>query len=391
MCFRNLFRRKFRTALCITGIALATMFIVAVGATTIRYATIIREMNVLFSGQVLVVAKGTILIQAIPVGGGNLAEKTASDIQQKLSNLTQKAVPILFQTEISMTENETLLQLMPGNFTIGIPVKDWQVLLGPTQLRTGGYWPTNESGNEIVTGASLADQRNWVVGSKITIKNYEAKIAGILDTNFAIFSRSVIMPLKLTQKIYTLPMQVNMIAVTPLANCSEGDLKKGIEENILDVRALTEDERNDMVQPILAQVEMWNIGIQTVVFLLSLILVLTVTTMNVSERRRDFATLDAIGAPLSSVFRIVIIETTLIGLIGGIIGLAFGSLAALTLASLYTNIPLPQFFPSLFDIVPPLFMVEIFASTIIVCCIGGIIPAINATKTRISEVLRAEY
>jgi ABC-type antimicrobial peptide transport system permease subunit len=38
-----------------------------------------------------------------------------------------------------------------------------------------------------------------------------------------------------------------------------------------------------------------------------------------------------------------------------------------------------------------MFMVEILASTIAVCCVGGIIPAIKATKTRISEVLRAEY
>lgn len=391
LCFRNLFRRKFRTALCIAGVALATMFIVAVGATTTRYATVIREMNVLFSRQVLVVTKDTIIIQAIPLAGGNLAEKTATDIQQKTSNLTQKAVPVIFETEVSMTENETLLQLMPGNFSIGIPVGNWQVLIGPTQLRAGGHWPTDESGNEIVAGASLADQRGWTVGSKITIRNTEAKIAGVLDTSFAILSRSVIMPLKFAQTVYNLPMQVNMIAVTPLANCSEGDLAKGIEKNIPDVRALTEDQRNDMVQPILAQVELWNIGIRTVVFLLSLILVLTVTTMNVSERRRDFATLDAMGAPLSYVFRIVIVETALIGLIGGIIGLAFGSLAALTLASLYTNISLVQFFPSLFDVVPPIFMVEIFASTIIICCIGGIIPAIKAMRTRISEVLRAEY
>jgi putative ABC transport system permease protein len=345
-------------------------------------------MNVLFNGQVLVVAKNAIVVQAIPLGGGYLSEKTASDIEENI-NVTQKAVPVLFLTSISAGSG---LQLMPDNFTIGLPVKNWQVLLGSTPLRAGGYWPTNESSNDIVAGASLADQFAWITGSNITVNGYGLKVTGVLRTDSAILSRSLVMPLSLAQKIYGDQDLINMVAVTPTAGCSEEALAKSIDKMPDEgVEALTENERNYMIQPILAQVETWNIGIETVVFLLSLILVLTVTTMNVSERRRDFATLDAMGAPLSFVFRTVLVETSLIGIIGGAIGLALGSFGALVLASIYTSISIQQFFPSLFSIVSPVFMVEIFASTIIVCCIGGIIPAIKATQTRISEVLRAEY
>jgi putative ABC transport system permease protein len=362
------------------------MFIVAIGATTARYASVIKEMDVLFNGQVLVVAKDTIVVQAIPLGS-SLAEKTASDIENKI-NASQKAVPILFLTPVSMG---SVLQPVPVNFTVGLPVKDWQVLLGSIPLRAGGYWPTNDSSNDVVAGASLADQFAWTAGSNITVNGYVLKVTGVLRTDFAILSRSLVMPLTLAQKVYNYPMQINMIAVTPVAGCSEEALANSIDQKIPDVKALTETERNDMIQPILAQVQTWNVGIETVVFLLSLILVLTVTTMNVSERRRDFATLDAIGAPLSFVFRMVLVETALIGLIGGAVGLALGSFGALVLASVYTNISIQQFFPGLFSIVSPVFMLEIFASTIVVCCVGGMIPAIKAARTRISEVLRAEY
>jgi putative ABC transport system permease protein len=369
------------------------MFIVAIGATTARYASVIKEMNVLFNGQVLVVAKNTIVIQAIPLGS-SLAEKTARDIEKSV-NVTQKAVPVLFLTPISIG---SVLQPVPVNFTIGLPVKDWQVLIGSTPLRAGGCWPTNESSNDVIAGASLADQFAWTAGSNVTVNGYanvryELKVTGVLDTGFAILSRSLIMPLALAQKIYNYPMQINMIAVTPVAGCSEEALANSINQNpdVPDVKALTENDRNDMIQPILTQVETWNVGIETVVFLLSLILVLTVTTMNVSERRRDFATLDAIGAPLSFVFRTVLVETALIGLIGGAVGLALGSFGALVLASVYTNISIQQFFPSLFTVVSPVFLVEILASTVAVCCVGGLIPASKAAKTRISEVLRAEY
>jgi ABC-type lipoprotein release transport system permease subunit len=376
-----------RTGLCIAGVALAATFVVAVGATTMRYVTVIREMNILFSGQIMVVSKNAIVIQAIPITRGSFPERLAEEMNTKIDGV-EKAVPVLFITSINLNE----LQLIPPNFTIGIPVEDWRLTLGPTVLKNGlGHFPTNEESDEVVVGASLADQNNWAVGETITINDYNVAVAGILDTKLAILNRCVIMPLKLAQKIYNYPGRINMITVKPALGYPIENLTQTIEEEYSYLKALTEEERNDIIKPVLDQVGLWSFGIQTVVFAISLILVMTVTLMNVSERRRDFATLDAIGAPLSYVFRIVIVETALIGAVAGALGVAFGSIASLVLASLYTNIPLTLFFPSIFEIVPPLYMLEMFTAIVGTCCLGGIIPAINATRMRISEVLRAEY
>jgi len=350
-----------------------------------RYTTVIKEMNVLFSGQVMVVSKDAIVIQAIPIGGGMLPQNH-TEAKIKIIKGVEKAVPILFVTPIGIGE---IIQPVPVNFSMGIPVENWQSVLGPTPLKENiGHFPTNESSKEVVVGPSLADQYNWTVGKEIIVKNHRLKIAGIIDTKLALLNRCIIMPLKLAQKVYNYPESVNIVTVKPLDEYSQEDLANLINQNITYVKALTEDERNDMIQPVL---ETWNLGIQTVIFIMSLILVMTVTIMNISERRRDFATLDAIGAPLSYVFRLVILETSLIGVLGGILGLTFGSLTAIVLSSLYTNIPLAQFFPTILEIVPPIYMLEIFAAVVVVCCIGGIIPAINATRTRIAEVLRTEY
>jgi putative ABC transport system permease protein len=369
-------------------VALATTFVIAVGATTMRYTTVIKEMNVLFSGQIMVVSKDTIVIQAIPITRGSFSEGLAEEIKGNIKEVDE-AVPVLFITSINF---ENVLQPVPPNFTLGMPVEHWRMMLGSTPLKGGvGHFPTNESSNEVVVGPSLADQYGWTVGTRINVSDYELEIVGILDTKLALLNRCVVMPLKLAQKIYAYPHSVNIITVKPIQGYSQKNLTDAIENQIQNVSALTEDERNDMIQPILAQVETWNLGIQTVIFIMSLILVMTVTLMSVSERRRDFATLDAMGAPLNHVFRMVILETSLIGVLGGALGIFFGSLTALVLASLYTNIPLAQFFSSILEIVPPSYMLEIFAAIIAVCCIGGIIPAINAIRMRIAEVLRAEY
>jgi putative ABC transport system permease protein len=344
-------------------------------------------MNVLFSGQIMVVSKSAVVIQAIPITRGSFQERLAEEIKTEIEGV-EKAVPVLFITSINLDQ----LQLIPPNFTLGIPVEEWRFMLGPTPLKNGvGHFPTNESSSEVVVGPSLADQYGWVVRDNVTVNGYNVTVAGILDTKLAILSRCIVMPLKLAQTIYAYPNSVNMITVKPVQGYPIANLTEAIEKEYSYLKALTEEERNDIIQPVLDQVGLWSFGIQTVVFAISLILVMTVTLMSVSERRRDFATLDAMGAPISYVFRIVLVETALIGAIAGVLGIALGSIASLILASLYTNIPLALFFPSIFEIVPPLYMLEMFTAIVAVCCVGGIIPAINATRMRIAEVLRAEY
>ena len=53
------------------------MSIVAIGATTSRYISIIKEMHVYFSGQVVIVHKRAIVIEAFPIAGQKLDESMA--------------------------------------------------------------------------------------------------------------------------------------------------------------------------------------------------------------------------------------------------------------------------------------------------------------------------
>jgi len=391
MCLRNLLRRRFRTSLCIFGVSLATIFIVAIGATTTNYTTVIRDMNIFFSGDVVVVAEGAMVIQAFPVIGGNIPESVVEKVQQV--NGVKKAVPMLVRFGYQF---EAVIQLAPSNVSIGIPPGNWSVLVGHTPIKPGGNWPSPDlDKKEVVVGSSIAKQYDLTVGSKVKLEKTNLTVAGILDSRSALLTRSIILPLELARRLYYPDPKVswmgNMVVVELEEEVKEEEVADRIEAEILGVEALTTDGRNEIVEPLLHDIETWNLGLSSVLYLLSMVLVITVAMMNVSERRRDFATLDAIGAPKSAIFRMVITETTLIGLLGGLAGILLGSIAAILIASIYTNIPLSMFFFDLFNIVSPLFMIKILASTVAVSCIAGVIPAIAASKMNISEVLRSEY
>jgi putative ABC transport system permease protein len=377
--------RKLRTYLCIFGVAIAICFIVAVGATTSRYAAIMTEMSMFFRGEIVVVSKNVIVIQGFPIGGV-IPQSVVNDI--KGMDGVEKVVPMLFNLEFRLGE---VSNIIPINVTIGLPSEEWPAILGSASLRPGGRLPLENSTDEVIVGCSIADQYGISSGSKITLKGRELTVCGIIEGPFALLGRSIIMNLELAQEILKYPMQISIAIVKPKPNVIHEELASRIEKQISYVMALTENKRNDLMKPILEAIENLNVAIQGVLLFLSIILVTILGMVNVSERRRDFATLDAIGAPLGYIFRFVLLETSLIGVLGGAIGIVFGSLTALILASFYTSIPLAQFFPSIFEIVPPFYMFEIFVAVVAACCVGGIIPAINATRTRIAEILRAEY
>ena len=367
---------------------MATVFIVAIGATTTNYTAAIREMNISFGKDVVVVAEGAMVIQAFPVMGGNLPVSVVEKVEQV--NGVETAVPMFVRFSYQV---EAVIQLVPTNISIGIPPGNWSVLVGHTPLKLGGNWPSADSDRkEGVVGPSLAQQYDLSAGSKVRVENTNLTVVGILDTRSALLSRSIILPLNLAQSLYYgHTMWINMVVVKPEGEGMQEQVADRIEEEIDGLEALTSTERNEIIEPLLHDVETWTMGLSGVLYLLSMILVTTVSVMNVSERRRDFATLDAIGAPRTAILRIIITETTLVGFLGGLAGILLGSIAAILIASLYTSIPFSMFFLDFFNIVSPIFMMTILASTIAVSCVASIIPAIAASKINISEVLRSEY
>ena len=384
MCLRNLFRRRIRTFLCVLGIALGVMPIIAVGATTTRYFSVIKEMNLLYSGDVVVVAKGSIFIQAVPIGG-SLQENIVDEVKQVEGVKT--AVPMLCLIGLS-TYKYSLTHLVPLNISVGMPPGDWSFLVGSTPLKPGGSWPsTNSSEEEVVIGLYLAQRFNLAVNSTVRIKDHDLRVAGILDTPSALLTRIIIMPLEAAQEIYGYNLLINMIVVEPQKGITEKELVNRIEKEVEDVKALTADERNEIIEPILRDVETWNLGIRSVLFSISMVLVMMVATMNVSERKGEFATLDAIGAPKSCIIRMVIIETGLIGFFGCVGGILLGVVAAVLVIGFYASVPVSFVLPNLFVIVTPAMMFGTLASVVALSCITGVIPAIFAARIRKREAL----
>lgn len=341
-------------------------------------------MNLFFENEIVVVARDVFVIQGFPIGG-TLPEKTIDRLME-IEGI-EEAVPMFFNLELKSGE---IYRMFPANITIGLPLQKIPLIFPSSFLQVKGHFPVDKH-KEILVGGSIADQYNLSERATLHLKGNNLTLTGIIRGPSLILSRSIIMSLKLAQEVYNYDKRISMAIVKMESNVDAKKIADEIENNINYVMALTENERNELTSPILDEIAFWNYGTNMFMLTMSAMLIATVEIMNVSESRRDFATLIAIGASKFSIFKIVIAETVLIGFLGGLLGLLFGGAVAVSLASFYTGIPILFFIQSFFELVSPYLALTTLALTLMVCCLSGVIPALFALRINVNEVLRSEY
>jgi putative ABC transport system permease protein len=101
------------------------------------------------------------------------------------------------------------------------------------------------------------------------------------------------------------------------------------------------------------------------------------------ERRREIATMRALGARRATVLGIVLVESCTLATIGGVGGILAGYGIAFLAASVLSARTGLVLHPSLFDPAQPL----ILAAVIVLGVVAGLIPAVLAYRTEVSENL----
>lgn len=389
MSLRNLFHRKVRTSLCVFGVALGITLIITVGATTNNYVTILKEMNLFYQGKVVVVARGSIFIQVFSIGGF-LQESTFEEVKELEG--VENAVPMIII--LGSVEQEGVIQISPINITIGIPFGNWSTLTGSIPLKSGGHWPSPFSDNiEVVIGPNLQLKYDLDVDSVIKINSNKLRIVGVLEvpTSSSFLRSVIIMPLDVIQELFNYPNIINMIIVDPDSDISEKGLANKIETEIIGVNALTSEERNEVMEPIFYDIELWSFGIGSAISFINMVLVTIVSFINVSERRKELAILDAIGIPQIYIIHIVITETGLMGLFGSLLGIPMGMIGAFLIIILYNQSPISILLANTFRIVPPTMIISIILTTCALSCIAGLISSLTISRKNITEMMRTEY
>lgn len=310
MAWRNLWRNKVRTGLATAGIIIAVVAIAAIGITGTALEYGMTEDLGDLTNQVTVTP-----------GDDNddngLTEQQIQEVERIARGAT--VVPVKSDRQTVLTRaGETEAQVEA--LTSASALYDSANGFVPDQLRTGA-----------LVSETLADEYELDVGDAITIDGQSYRILGILASSdlpgmgSAEGRHTVVVPEStLEDQLYS---TVTIIAADgDTATVIANDLDSYFNTRSEVIQADTQTDLQDRIGSVFDTLRTALLGIGSISLLVASVSILNVMLMSVIERRGEIGVLRAVGIRRFEVMRMILAEASLLGLVGGVLGviLSFG-------------------------------------------------------------------
>lgn len=233
-----------------------------------------------------------------------------------------------------------------------------------------------------VVGAKAAENLNLSLGGTLNInRRSRAQIVGILAPDSGLVDTMIFMPLEVQQQAEGVPGRVSLIAVKLNDPTRAKAVAKTISER-LNVEAQTQSDFLSFMEKTMRISDAVRFGISLIALIVGGLAVANTVMMGVFERTREFGTLRALGARPGFVRALVLTESLLLALVGGLGGLLLG-LVGIWGVNLYTQ--------QLADIsaaaLTPRLTLLALGISLLLGLLSGLLPARNASRLPITEAL----
>lgn len=328
---RNLARRRLRTALTIVGIAIGIWALVVFGAMANRLNVMIANGGAFFEG-------GTITAWS---GGGSTPKSNPMDIGAAGRLATIDGVDAVVPgTSLPLSDD-------PSGLTLGIP----PTIEGEVAGADGGrnklglraaagrmLTPADEGSNVVVLGCDLAEQYDRLVGDRMALRGEEFTVVGTLARTGTQPDNAAMVPFAAAQRLYmrTLPSLVaasipaNRVVTTFTIYAREGAdpdrVAEAIKSAYPEFGTMTPTDFQRTVGSYGSMMNALFLGIGLISVVVGGLSVVNTMAMSIAERTREIGIKRAIGASRLRVLREIVLESGIIGFIGGLIGLSLGAL-----------------------------------------------------------------
>ena len=238
--------------------------------------------------------------------------------------------------------------------------------------------------------------RSIVVGSKLDINGKQFEVIGLLDKGSAFGNDAILLNEDDLQKIINETEEVSAI----VAQVDKGEdaavvadrvqrafrkdrhQKKGFE----DVSVETSQELINSIKLILGVVQAVFIGIAMISLLVGGIGIMNTMYTSVLERTREIGIMKAIGARNGDIMALFIVESGLLGLVGGAIGVVLG-IGLSKLVEIGGQNMVGDLLKASF---PWYLIVGALVFSVIIGAISGVLPARQASKLQPVEALQSD-
>jgi len=379
--------RKLRSWLTVIGIVIGI-------AAIISLITISRSLESTIEQQFEQFGTNRILISAQGFQGPGTASQslTMKDVEtiEKISGLDYVLPSMFISTEIVFKKEKgfTMVSGMPG--------EQYHQFFADSGLEVQEGRMIREGDSKVaLIGSRIAAEmfsKEIGVGDKITINKVDVKIVGILEeVGNAEDDNHIYIPLDLAREIFDEPERVDVIFAQVKSASDIPQLQEKMERELerkrgdTNFQVLTATQILEQIGDILGVLQFVLVGIAAISLLVGAIGIMNSLYTSVLERTKDIGIMKAIGARNADILQIFLMESGLIGLVGGVLGTIFGTGIALAIGPVAKNAG----FPLIIQIeIPLLAFGLVFA--FVVGMVSGIVPAYQASRLKPVDALRYE-
>jgi putative ABC transport system permease protein len=290
----------------------------------------------------------------------------------------------------------------------GVDVSVWKNMVS-TELLSGRYLIQGDVGSVVIGGRTANSTFNDVqINRQITIGGSTFKIVGILKESGGSDDSRIFMPIDNAVTILegkeagtfdSILVKISDISLTDTTIAqitSKLMLSHSIlQQNRKDFSVSSLKSMQETVSSTLSSMSLFLSAIAAISLIVGAIGIMNTMFTSVLEKTREIGILKAIGAKNLDILNIFLLNSAIIGLIGGVFGVILGifssgliSQMAGTTTSQGGRMGMFQFLSSTY--VSPQLIIGAFAVAILVGLISGAIPAYGASRMNPIEALRYE-
>ena len=379
--------RKLRSWLTVIGIVIGV-------AAIISLLTLSRSLESTIGEQFEQFGANRILISAKGFQGPGTASQglTTDDVKtiEKISGLAY-VLPALFRSAEIVYRQETGFTLISA-----LPAEQFAAFYEDTgvDLAAGRMVKDGEKYVALIGSRVAAEMfsKEIGVGSKITITKKEFRIIGVVEEiGNAQDDNQIAIPLEAAREIFQEPERVDTIIAQVKSNADIPALQEKIERELkrqrdnTNFQVLTARQILEQINQVLGVLQVVLVGIAAISLLVGAIGIMNSLYTSVLERTKDIGIMKAIGARNQDILEIFLMESGLIGLVGGVLGTALGTGIALAIGPLSKHAG----FLLIINIEVSVLLFGL-AFAFILGGLSGILPAWQASKLKPVEALRYE-
>ena len=395
IAIKNLRRRKLRSWLTIMGIVIGIFLVISLlSLSTGIEEAIMRELRMMGSGLIMVFPGDVSDLFTTFMGGMDLSDNDINAIKRSVG--VDTVIPYLFAGDIVRHKDESKTIFLTGTpFVDSISLYREDMGWNLTQ----GKWPT--PGRREVMVGSLVHRDifpEMEIGDRINIKGKPFEVTGFLRSLGNRQDDSMIHLDADDFKVVTGKRDGAQVAIVRASlGYSVDEIAENIKFNLEETRkrrkgeetsfsVITSEKASDMVGNIMGLIQVAIFAFASIALVVGGIGIMNTMYTAVYERTKEIGIMKAIGAKNKVITMIFLIESGIVGFLGGIGGVILGFALAKGIEIYFQVHPM-------FYFEAPITLELIFLGlgfSFVIGCLAGALPAYRASKLEPVDALRYE-